>query len=303
MEILRLIITLFGFVLGSILGSFAKALADRSLKFQTFFGRSKCPKCKHPLNWYDLFPILSYVLLKGQCRYCHKKLGNEYLLVELAVGILIGFLFYQETAYFQFSAVNFQFSLVLLDLVFKAFFVTILTALFLTDLKKMFIPDRIIITAIWISVGYLVVTTVYKIVYFYFLLNRTYLGKLLLPPHTDYFQRHSFMLAEPLLTGILLGIAVGGFFLALILATKGKGMGGGDVKLGAFMGLVLGFPNSLLALVVAFVSGAVISLVLIVGKKKHFKSQVPFGPFLVFGSLVALFWGDLIVNWYLKLGP
>ena len=99
-----------------------------------------------------------------------------------------------------------------------------------------------------------------------------------------------------------MGLLIGGFFWALIIITKGKGMGGGDVKLGAFMGLMLGFPQSLLAIVLSFISGAIFSIFLIIFGKKHFGQAIPFGPFLVFGSLVSLFWGNLIIDWYLHLG-
>ena len=78
-------------------------------------------------------------------------------------------------------------------------------------------------------------------------------------------------------------------------------MGGGDVKLGAFIGVALGFPGAILALVLAFLSGAIFSVSLIVLGKKHFGQTIAFGPFLVLGSLVTLFWGDQILNWYLKL--
>lgn len=89
--------------------------------------------------------------------------------------------------------------------------------------------------------------------------------------------------------------------MALIFVTRGKGMGGGDVKLGALMGLVLGFPQSILAVILAFLSGAIISLILIFGGKKHFGQTIPFGPFLVLGSLITLFWGMQIIDWYLHL--
>lgn len=87
--------------------------------------------------------------------------------------------------------------------------------------------------------------------------------------------------------------------MALIAVTKGKGMGGGDVKLGVLMGLGLGFPQSILAVILAFLSGAIVSLILISGGKKHFGQTIPFGPFLVLGSLITLFWGNRILDWYL----
>ena len=98
-----------------------------------------------------------------------------------------------------------------------------------------------------------------------------------------------------------MGLLIGGFFMALIIITKGKGMGGGDVKLGAFMGLGLGFPNAPIATMLAFLLGAVVAIVLMVTGKKRFGQSIPFGPFLVLGSLMALFWGSHISNWYLHL--
>ncbi|TSC87423.1 MAG: Uncharacterized protein G01um10147_600 [Microgenomates group bacterium Gr01-1014_7] len=290
-----------GFIVGTALGSFAKAIADRSLTNRSFWGRSCCEGCKKNLPWYDLLPVFSFFLLHGKCRYCRKGIGIEYLLVEVVMGVLIGYLFNQQVSNFQFSIFNFKFLIFIIDLLFKTFFITVLVALFLTDIKKMLIPDRVVLPAIVISIVFIIFITVMKITFLYFSLNQTRIGQLLLPPHSDYFQRHALMIAEPLFLGILMGVLIGGFFMALIIITRGKGMGGGDVKLGALMGLVLGFPNSILALMVAFLSGAIISLILIFGGKKHLKSAIPFGPFLVFGSLVALFFGKEIFNRYLGL--
>ncbi len=91
------------------------------------------------------------------------------------------------------------------------------------------------------------------------------------------------------------------FFLIIILVSRGKWMGVGDVKLGFLMGLLLGWPAVSVALFLAFMSGAIIGIGLIAKHKKTLKSEVPFGPFLVFGALVALFWGEIIINWYLGL--
>ncbi len=299
---------LIGFIIGTVLGSFTKALADRSLSNRTFWGRSYCPHCKKVLRWYDLFPILSFLFLRGKCRYCHKAIGIEYLMVEVAMGLLIAFLFYQSFANFQFSIFNlnsnFKFQILnfLLELIFKIFFVSTLSVLFLTDLKKMLIPDRIIWPAIKISIVFLISITIIKVIFLYYTLSQTRLGQLLLPPHSDYFQRHALITAEPFLGGIAMALAIGGFFMALIMITKGKGMGGGDVKLGAFMGLGLGFPASLLAVILAFLIGAIYSIILILLGKKHFGQNIAFGPFLVIGSLIVLFWGSKILDWYLRLG-
>lgn len=173
----------------------------------------------------------------------------------------------------------------------------------MTDIKKMFIPDRIVIPAIWISIIIITVITIIKVIYLYYFLNQTKIGQLLLPPHSDYFQRHALITAEPLFSGVLMGVLIPLFFMALIIITKGKGMGGGDVKLGAFLGISLGFPKGILAVSLAFFTGAGAALILIFLKKKKFGENLPFGPFLVLGSLIALFWGEKIIDWYLKFSP
>ncbi|PIP22482.1 MAG: prepilin peptidase, partial [Candidatus Nealsonbacteria bacterium CG23_combo_of_CG06-09_8_20_14_all_39_25] len=83
--------------------------------------------------------------------------------------------------------------------------------------------------------------------------------------------------------------------------SQGKWMGLGDVKLAFLMGLFLGFPNILVALFLAFFIGAIIGIGLIISGKRTLKSEVPFGPFLITGTFIALFWGNQITNWYLSL--
>lgn len=295
-----MIFALFGFLVGTVLGSFIKVLADRSLIKKELGGRSYCPYCKAVLRWYDLFPVISYIFLKGKCRYCHKRIGIEYPLTEILTGILIGYLFWQSFQNLQFT-INFQFAIFLAEFLFKVFFISILVSLAITDLKKMLIPDRIILPSIIFAIIYLLTLAVMKIGYLYYYLSQSSVGKLLLPPHSPYFQRHALMTVESVLYPALTGLLLGGFFLGLIILTKGKGMGGGDVKLGVFLGLVLGFPNSLAALMMAFISGSIVAIILVISGKKSFGQQIPFGPFLVFGSIVALFWGKEIINWYLAL--
>lgn len=235
--------TVLGFFLGTILGSFIKAIADRSLGGGTYLGRSYCPNCKHKLGFLDLFPIFSYLFLKGRCRYCGRLISKEYILVELSMGLLVGYMF-----------LHFP----LLTLPFPLFFTTVLAIIFLTDFKKYFIPDKVMIPSIIIAI-------------------------LWIPQN------------------ILAGLLLGGFFLLLIILTSGRGMGGGDVKLGAFMGLGLGLYNGILAVMLAFFIGAVFGIGAIVAGRKKLKSHLPFGPFLVAGSLIALFWGSEIMKWYLSI--
>jgi len=101
---------------------------------------------------------------------------------------------------------------------------------------------------------------------------------------------------------MLLGIAFGaGFFILLYIISKGAWIGGGDIRLGFFMGVILGWPYILIAFFAAYMSGAIISVLLIALKKKTFKSETAFGTYLVFGAFVAMFWGSQILDWYLGL--
>jgi prepilin signal peptidase PulO-like enzyme (type II secretory pathway) len=99
---------------------------------------------------------------------------------------------------------------------------------------------------------------------------------------------------------ILSAILASAFFLAIVLVSRGKWMGVGDIKLAFFIGLFLGWPNILVALFLAFFIGAIIGVGLIASQRKTLKSEVPFGPFLVAGTFIALFWGQSIINWYLN---
>lgn len=100
-----------------------------------------------------------------------------------------------------------------------------------------------------------------------------------------------------LLYGVLIG---GGFFLILVYLSREKWMGWGDVKLGFLLGLLLAYPHIIVLHVLAFVIGALVSLILIGFRGQKLKSEIPFAPFLVFSAMVALFWGQEIINWYLK---
>jgi leader peptidase (prepilin peptidase)/N-methyltransferase len=98
------------------------------------------------------------------------------------------------------------------------------------------------------------------------------------------------------LAGILAG---GGTLLVIILASKG-GMGGGDMKLGAMLGAFLGWKIALMALLIAVLAGGAVAVVLLISKTRRRKDPVPFGPFLAFGGLVGLLWGERILEWYLS---
>jgi len=255
----------FIFIIGLFTGSFLNVLVDRLPRGESIIkGRSHCEKCKENLRWYDLIPLLSFIFLKGKCRYCKASLSFYYPTVELATGTLFAL-----TAFFVFHDLQFpissQFSIdfqLLASLTYYLFMTSSLIVVFFADLKYGIIPDKIIFPAILVSVLYLL----------------TISHKLL---------------------AINLFSAVGAclFFLLLFLITRGKGMGFGDVKFAFLMGLILGLPNIIVSLYIAFLTGAVIGCILIVWRKKKLKGAViPFGPFLVLGTFAALFWGEKILQ-------
>lgn len=85
------------------------------------------------------------------------------------------------------------------------------------------------------------------------------------------------------------------FFLVIFLLTRGRGIGFGDVKLGFFMGLLLGFPDILLALYLAFLTGGIVGIILILWKKKRMKSRIAFGPFLILGTFISFFFSPVLI--------
>jgi len=147
-----------------------------------------------------------------------------------------------------------------------------LIIIFVYDLKHFIIPDKIIFPAIGIALIY----------NFYQLLTTHY------PLST-------------VLNNLYAAFGASVFFLFIVLVSRGKWMGVGDIKLAFLMGLLLGFPNILAALFLGFLIGAIIGIGLILAKRKTMKSEVPFGPFLVIGTFIALFWGERIIQWYLNL--
>lgn len=91
------------------------------------------------------------------------------------------------------------------------------------------------------------------------------------------------------------------FFGALFFLSRGKWLGGGDVRIGALMGALLAWPNILIGLFLGYVFGAIFSVFGLITKKLSRKSQIPFAPFLLLGTYIAMFWGQEILNWYLSI--
>ncbi len=291
---------IIGLIFGLLIGSFLDCIANRSFANISFLGRSFCDHCKKTLPWYTLIPVFSYLFLKGKCHFCHKKISPESTLLEIITGLLTGFILFTSIPA-DFLSLQWDTQLILgIDLAFKLFAIYIFIIVFITDIKSGLIPDRITYPAVIIAAVFLLVSTALRTGLFYLALKNNQLGQYLLPPASDYFYRHVLSYIENMGWTFASGIGVGLFFLILILVTKGRGMGGGDMKLGVFIGLVLGFPNSLAAIMLAFLLGSVFGILLIASRVKKFGQTIPFGPFLSLASIVTLLWGDKIVNWYLN---
>lgn len=252
------------FILGLCVGSFLNCFVYRLETGKPFTkGRSLCPKCHHRLGVLDLIPIVSFLMLKRKCRYCKKKIHWQYFLVEVFVGILFVLIAYYILG-----------NLALIRIIGFLYFATIfslLAIIFLYDLKHYIIPDVIIYPAI--------------ILVFLF----RGIGVLIFGTGTN------------IINALLSAFFVALFFFLIWLISKGKWMGFGDVKLALFMGLFLGWPNILVALFLAFSLGSLVGVLLIIFGRKKLRSEVPFGPFLIAGTLLAFFWGSLLIKWYISL--
>lgn len=251
----------FSFILGLVVGSFLNSVIY-GLEREKSISRihSQCPECGHGLSVFDLVPVLSFILLRGKCRYCGGEISWQYPLVELGTGGL--FVLSQHRAQ-KSPAILFYWVVV-----------SLLILIFVYDLKHFVIPDRVVYPAMGLAVGYRLLQTIQG------WLRATH---------------------GPPLPGLAAGLGAGVFFGLIYLISKGEWMGFGDVKTALFMGLFLGFPLVLVGLFSAVLSGALVGTVLILLGRKNLKSKVPFGPFLVGGTLFALFWGKAVLSSYFSL--
>ena len=249
------------FLFGLAAGSFLNCVIYRLESNQSFLkGRSFCPHCKHQLGFWDLMPVLSFIMLGGKCRYCQKRIPLQYPLIELSTGLLFVFTKLEIT------------TMGVIPSFYWLTIISFLIVIFVYDLKHYIIPDKVIYPAIGITLFY-----------------DFYLG----------FTKSPLILGD-FVNQLLSAAGAAGFFAAIVIVSRGKWMGVGDIKLAFLMGLILGLPSILVALFLAFLSGAIIGVGLIVSGKKTMKSEVPFGPFLVTGTFIALFWGQELINWYVK---
>ncbi|HUD07064.1 MAG TPA: prepilin peptidase [Candidatus Saccharimonadales bacterium] len=260
-------------VLGLIFGSFVNALVWRLHKSERkkkpelsiVSGRSVCPKCGHKLSTSDLVPVLSWFLLGGKCRYCHKPISVQYPVVEL----LTATVFVLSYASWPHSFNNQGVFLFILWLIFLVGFM----ALSLYDFLYKLLPNKIVMPLILLAI----IEVIFRL--------------------STSSHRIGYLGSE--LWGLVLTL---GLFYGIYYVSSGKWIGGGDVKLSAILGLLLGGPAlSILMIFFASILGSLSSLPPLMSGKLKRNSVIPFGPFLIISTIICYLYGVHIIDWYKNL--
>lgn len=259
-----LVIILILLLLGLCLGSFVDALVWRFHKKKDFLrARSQCVNCGHKLAGKDLIPIFSWLWLRGRCRYCRKPISVQYPLVELtmaAVFVLSYALWPQYLAGGQW----------LLFITWLLVSVGLL-ALAVYDIRWMLLPNKILYPTFFVALA----------------------GRL------AYILFYSEDIAHNLWLLALSILVTSGLFGLIYVASAGRAIGFGDVRLGLISGTVLADPlQGLLMIFVASVLGTLFVLPALVKGQKNFTSKVPYGPFLILATFIVLIFGPSIIDWY-----
>ena len=245
------IIHIYVFLAGAAIVSFANVCISRiPRQLSIVKPLSHCPKCKTPIKILDNIPILSYILLKGRCRTCQKKISLRYPMVELLTGLLYFFLY-----------IKFELPVFLIF----ALLATALVVITFIDIDYQIIPN--IITFPGIPLGLI---------------------------FTYFFLPHSLLDAS-------IGLLGGGGLLLLMAFIYPGGMGGGDIKMVAMLGAFLGWQKVFLTIFIGSLFGSVIGIALMLFKKWGRKTKIPFGPYLAVGALLSIFFGDALIEYYIKL--
>lgn len=258
---MEIYIITFSFLFGLIIGSFLNVVIYRYNTGISINGRSGCLSCGKKLSFFELIPVLSFLLLRGKCKGCKSKVSWQYPLVELSTGIIFSLIVYKY--------INDPF--ILLDnianyITFAFIIFAILIVIFVYDLRHKIIPDALVYSFAGLS-----------------LLYRIY--------ETNFNSMNSLAWFD-LFSGVILFLP----FFILWIVSKGTWIGLGDGKLALGIGWLLGFIGGVSAIILAFWIGALICapLVLISKLKPDFKhitrkTEVPFAPFLIIGLVIVFF--------------
>jgi leader peptidase (prepilin peptidase)/N-methyltransferase len=255
-------------IFGLILGSFLNVCIYRiPRELSIVRPSSRCPSCGTPIKIYDNIPVLSYLILGGRCRHCNTGFSVRYPLIELLNAVLYAIVFSR-----------FGTAAPWVLLVYMLFTSTLIVILFI-DLEHQIIPDRITLPGIPIAI---------------------ILGSTVLP---DPFLRMELLGLKSSLIGFVSG--GGSFYLIAVIGKailKKDAMGGGDIKMMALIGGILGWKGVILTTFLGSLAGSVVGIVLIMLKGREWGSKLPFGTYLALGAFVSLIYGQEIMNWYLYGG-
>lgn len=244
------------FLSGLLIGSFLNVCIYRIPRKESVIRPgSRCPVCRTRLSPQELVPVLSYIFLRGRCRYCNQPIPWRYPAVELLTALLICMAYKHYGTGFA--------------AIYYTLLICILIAAAAIDIEHMIIPDGLLLTGCSAAL----------------LFNILGVG----------ISFADGMLGFILGGGMLALIAVASFFIF-----DKEGLGGGDIKLAATIGLYLGWRLTALTLVLSVYAGGLTGLLLMILKIKKRGEYIAYGPFLAVGSLIAMFYGEAIINWYLS---
>ncbi|MFC1510077.1 prepilin peptidase [Candidatus Omnitrophota bacterium] len=258
---------LFLFLFGTIVGSFLNVCIVRLPHEKSVVTpRSHCIACKKTIPWYDNIPLLSYFILRGQCRFCGKKFSMRYFFIELLTGCVF-VLFYKI---FGLSSLFWPYVVMTCGFIVATF----------VDFEHRIIPDEV-------SVGGMGVGLLFSLAF---------------PAMHGVTSSGTFMPHLLSLGYSFVGLLVGGgmiYAMGVIgdFIFKKESMGGGDVKLLAMIGAFLGWKLAVLTFFVAPFFGAVFG---IIEKIRTKDTTIAYGPFLVLGAFISMFFGSEIIAWILS---
>lgn len=220
-------------------------------------------KCGYELKWYDLVPLFSFIVLKGKCRKCGTKLSLQYPIIEALNGVMYVFVFVYMRINLEelFFASSMKDIFPLFDALIICAFLSVLLVISVIDFRTYEIP---------LGCNFFILV----------------LGILSLILHP-----------QDLWNRIIGFFAVSLFLLIIYACTKGRGIGGGDIKLMAVAGLLLGWKQIILAFILGCVLGSILHILRMkISKADH---VLAFGPYLSLGLAIAVLFGEQILNWYL----
>jgi leader peptidase (prepilin peptidase)/N-methyltransferase len=241
--------------------------------------RSRCPHCQTPIAVYDNIPLLSYVLLQARCRHCKGLISPRYPLVEL-MGGLFALAVYRRFGWHA-------------EAIFYYAFIAALIAVTFIDLDHQIIPDAISLPGI--PVFALAALVERQPIWFFNPLPLKWQAAVSAWP------------VPPMVFGAVLGIIAGGGSLFLVAwvyqnLTGKEGMGGGDIKLLAMIGALLGWEGVVFTIFTGSAVGTLAGAALMAGQRLvDFKLKIPFGPFLAIGAIAYIFVGQKMIGAYLGL--